>query len=105
MNFSTALQQLIPTRAKPYCETQSWLAGAWQKWKVIIAAAFVNLVVTNGLEATMHSAPWAWLSSAFAGTGITWKAALVQAVVHAIYSGASHIAQGTRSPFPNPNQS
>ena len=33
------------------------------------------------------------------GTGISYKAALVQAIVHAIYSGASHIAQGTRTPF------
>jgi len=95
MNFSAPFHQLVPERAKPYCEAQPWIAGVWQKWKVILAAAFVNLIATNGLEATMHSAPWAWLSSAFSGTGITWKAALVQAVVHAIYSGATHIAQGT----------
>ena len=100
MNLGTPFQRVLPEGALAYCEVAPWVAGVWQKWKVILAAAFVNLVATNGLEATMHSSPWPWLAAAFAGAGITWKSAFLQAVIHAIYSGATHIAQGTRHPFP-----
>lgn len=79
----------IEETTRPYRNGRDWFVGIWQKWRVICAAAFTNLVATNGIETT-----FGWEHS-----GITWKAALIQAVVHSIYSGALHIAQGTRPPF------
>jgi hypothetical protein len=100
MNFIAPVQRLVPERAKPYCDTQTWVFGVVEKWKTIVAAFIVNLVVTNGVEATIHSAPWLWLSNLSPGIGVTWKSAVVLSIAHTIYSGAAHIAEGTRHPFP-----
>ncbi len=91
---------LFTERVRPYASASDWFAGIWQKWKIILAAGFTNLVATNGLEATFRSCPVRWIAEAFAGAGITWTAAVLQTLFHAIYSGASHIAQGTQHPFP-----
>lgn len=85
--------QVMMNRARPYARMTGWIAGAWLHWKFILAAAIVNLVTTNGLEATMSTAPWEWLREAFAGSGISWKSAMIQAIVQAVYSGAMHISE------------
>jgi hypothetical protein len=70
MSFSS---HEVANRTRPYTHIKGWAVGIWMKWKIIAAAAVVNLVTTNGIEATMDDAPWAWLREAFSGSGISWR--------------------------------
>jgi hypothetical protein len=79
-------------RARPYANVPELARGAWGKWKVILAAAFVNLVASNGLEVTFKGFHWSWLSEAVDGMGMSWKAAVVQAILHSVWVGAAQIA-------------
>lgn len=82
----------LSKRTAPYLDVKEWAVGAYLKWRVIVACAFVNLVVSNGLEVTAKSLDWTWLSALADGMGMTWKAAVVQGFLHAIWTGATHIA-------------
>jgi hypothetical protein len=80
-------------RSRPYRRIGQWAQGVWLKWRVILAAAFVNLVVSNGLEVTVKGAlHWHWAFACVDGMGMSWKAAVAQAILHSLWSGATHIA-------------
>lgn len=75
-----------------YSNPVEWWVGVWAKWRIILASAFVVWVSTNGLEVCCAELKIGWLTAATAGMGISWKASVVQGIIHAIWAGAVGIA-------------
>ena len=82
----------LANASSPYLRFSSWVKGAYIRWRLITACAAVNLVISNGIEVSAKSFNWGWLSTMVDGSGISWKAAIVQAILHSIWAGAAHIA-------------
>lgn len=78
------------------------LRGLAFRWTHAFTGGIVTWVVSNGVEASAHDLPWKAVADAFDGTGITWKAALVQAAVHACWNAVLYINRetgATKAPF------
>ena len=92
------IREQVPTLAhlsdevRPYTNVAELARAAWGKWVTILAACFVNLVASNGLEVTFKSLNFPWLTSTVDGMGMSWKAAVVQGVLHSLWVGAAKIA-------------
>lgn len=89
--ITTSLIQL-GTEVRPYANVAEIARAAWEKWVLIVSACFVNLVASNGLEVTFKSLNWPWLTATVDGMGMSWKAAIVQGILHSIWVGAVKIA-------------
>ena len=79
-------------RAKPFADWRAWWLGVRPKLRIIVASAFTVWIVSNGLEASVKGATHAgWLVAAVEGMGMSWKASVIQTVLHSAWSGAVHI--------------
>lgn len=69
--------------------------GLAYRWTHAFTGCVVTWVISNGVEVSAQSLPWAAVAEAFKGAGISWKGALIQAAVHATWNGIIYLNRST----------
>ena len=83
----------LPTQSLHYASLT--MRGLAFRWTHAFTGGIVTWVVSNGIEASAHTLPWAGIADLFSNTGMSWKAALVQAFVHATWNAILYINRET----------
>jgi hypothetical protein len=81
--------------AHRYLDARSWWAALSLSWLHIFTGCILVWITSNGIDATAQQCPLEWVREACAGTGTSWKSAIVQAAVHATYKVIVYINRNT----------
>ena len=92
----------VVERVRPYFDLRLWWRGLYLKWIHVFSACMATWVSSNGIEATTDKIDLPGLHDAMSGIGMSYKAAILQAVLHATYEGFRYVQRTTESapPFP-----
>ena len=74
-----------------YLSPRRWFLGLTANWLHVFTGCVLVWIASNGVEATAQTCPWRPVAYAFAGVGISWKTAIIQAAVHATYGAVKYL--------------